>query len=236
VEGAEGHLNTSFLRRVKEVKDNRLRPKGFDPAVFANNPSPFIRQLAELPGEERFDPYYTDPRLTGADQIEYVIPLDAETLARVDHVQVSLYHQPIPPFYLQERFRDAHRGPGQKHDIQRLYHITSHLDVHRVMGKIVRNSPLRALRLVTSDARRWFPRDAIWDNGRDAAWRHNEHCKLLRTLIVERHVTVRTWWKRGSLEHTLCVNCRKESVPEPMPLYKFAEKLVEFKFRKKLGG
>jgi hypothetical protein len=50
----------------------------------------------------------------------------------------------------------------------------------------------------------------------------------LRTLIVERHVTVRTWWKRSSLEHTLCVNCRKESVPEPMPLYKFAEKLVEF--------
>jgi hypothetical protein len=114
VEDSAGILNTSFLRRVKEVKDNRLRPKGFDPAVFAKNPSPFIQQLAELPGAEQFDPYYTDPLLTGADQIEYVIPLDAETLARVDHVQVSLYNQSIPPFYLQERFCDANRGPGAR--------------------------------------------------------------------------------------------------------------------------
>jgi hypothetical protein len=132
VEDSAGQLTTSFLRRVKEVKDNRLRPKGFDPAVFARNPSPFIQQLAELPGQERFDPYYTDPQLTGADQIEYVIPLDAETLACVDHVQVSLYNQSTPPFYLQERFRDANRGPGKKNDIQRLHHLTSHLDVNAV--------------------------------------------------------------------------------------------------------
>jgi hypothetical protein len=132
VEGSDGSLNTSFLRRVKEVKDNRLRPKGFDPAVFAKHPSPFIQQLAELPGAERFDPYYTDPQLTGADQIEYLIPLDAETLARVDHVQVSLYNQSIPPFYLQERFRDANRGPAKKNDIQRLHHITSRLNVDAV--------------------------------------------------------------------------------------------------------
>jgi hypothetical protein len=132
VQDSEGKLNTSFLRRFKEVKDNRLRPKGFDPAVFAKNPSAFIQQLAELPGEERFDPYYTNPQLTGADQIEYLIPLDAETLARVDNVQVSLYHQSIPPFYLQERFQDATRGPGHKNDIQRLYYLTSHLDVSAV--------------------------------------------------------------------------------------------------------
>jgi hypothetical protein len=132
IEDSAGHLTTSFLRRFKNVKNNRIRPKGFDPAVFANNPSPFIQELAELPGAERFDPYYTDPQLTGADQIEYVIPLDAETLARVDNVRVSLYNQSIPPFYLQERFRDANRGPGGKNDIQRLYHVTSHLDVNAV--------------------------------------------------------------------------------------------------------
>jgi hypothetical protein len=125
-------LTTSFLRRFKNVKNNRIRPRGFDPAVFANNPSPFIQELAELPGAERFDPYYFNPQLTGADQIEYMIPLDAETLARVDHVQVSLYNQSIPPFYLQERFRDANRGPGDKDEIQRLYHLTSHLDVNAV--------------------------------------------------------------------------------------------------------
>jgi hypothetical protein len=131
IEDSAGNLTTSFLRRFKGVKNNRIRPKGFDPAVFVNNPSPFIQELAELPGGERFDPYYTDPQLTGADQIEYVIPLDAETLARVDHVRVSL-NQSIPPFYLQERFRDANRGPGEKNDIQRLYHVTSHLNVNAV--------------------------------------------------------------------------------------------------------
>jgi len=61
-----------------------------------------------------------------------VIALGAETLARVDHVQVSLYNQSIPPFYLQERFRDANRGPGEQADIQQLYHITSRLNVDRV--------------------------------------------------------------------------------------------------------
>jgi hypothetical protein len=132
VHDSAGQLTTSFLRRFKEVKDNRLRPQGFDPAVFANNPSPFIQQLAELPGPEQDDPYYTNPQRTGADQIEYVIALDAETLARVDHVQVSLYSQSIPPFYLQQRFQDATRGPAHKHDIQRFYYITSHLDVNAV--------------------------------------------------------------------------------------------------------
>jgi hypothetical protein len=47
--------------------------------------------LAHLPGEESKDPYYFDPKLTGADQIEYLIPLDEKTLWRVADVQVSLY-------------------------------------------------------------------------------------------------------------------------------------------------
>jgi hypothetical protein len=114
------------------VKDNRIRTKGFDPEVFAKDPSPFIQELAKLHGDERFDPYYFNPKLTGADQIEYLIPLDKKTLARVADVQVSLYSQSIPPFYLQDRFRDADVGSAKKDDIQRLYHITSHLDVNAV--------------------------------------------------------------------------------------------------------
>ena len=46
-----------------------------------------------------------------------------------DHVQVSLYIQSIPPFYLQERFQDAARGSGAKEDIERLYYLTSHLNL-----------------------------------------------------------------------------------------------------------
>ncbi len=126
------HMPTQFKGQALAFQIANFDSSAFAPAVFANNPSPFIQELAELPGAERFDPYYTDPQLTGADQIEYVIPLDAETLARVDNVRVSLYNQSIPPFYLQERFRDANRGPGEKNDIQRLYHVTSHLDVNAV--------------------------------------------------------------------------------------------------------
>jgi hypothetical protein len=132
IKDSAGNLTTSFVRRVQEVKDNRIRPKGFDPEVFAGSSSPFIRDLAHLPGEESKDPYYFDPKLTGADQIEYLIPLDEKTLWRVADVQVSLYSQSIPPFYLQDRFEDANRGAGKKDDIQRLYHITSHLDVNGV--------------------------------------------------------------------------------------------------------
>jgi hypothetical protein len=124
-----GSLTTSFLRRVNPIKDNRIRPKGFDPKFFARSSSPYIRELAVLHGEEARDPDYLNPKLTGADKIEYQIPLDAETLSRADHVQVTLYYQSIPPFYLQQRFQDASHGPGNQDDIQRLYYMTSHLNL-----------------------------------------------------------------------------------------------------------
>lgn len=130
IEDSDGNVTTSFLRRVNEVKDNRIRPKGFDPAVFT---SPFfssyINALAELHGEERFDPHYFEIDLTGSDVVEYLIPLDDETLGRVRDVQVTLYYQAIPPAYLQERFRDAGAGPAENDEIRRLYYITSHLNV-----------------------------------------------------------------------------------------------------------
>jgi hypothetical protein len=129
VRDSDGMLTTSFLHRVEPIKDNRIRPKGFDPQFFAQSTSPYIQELAVLHGEEAHDPYYVDPRLTGADEIEYRIPFDPEALERADHVQVTLYIQSIPPFYLQQRFEDASRGPGEKDDIERLYYLTSHLNL-----------------------------------------------------------------------------------------------------------
>ena len=129
IRDSDGILTTSFLRRVQPVKDNRIRPKGFDPKFFARSDSPYIRELAVLHGEEARDPDYVNPKLTGADKIEYRVPLDADTLSRADHVQVTLYYQSIPPFYLQQRFQDASHGPGNQDDIQRLYYMTSHLNL-----------------------------------------------------------------------------------------------------------
>ena len=132
IRDSAGALTTSFLRRVRKVKDNRIRPKGFSPEFFAQNPSPYIQELAVLPGDEARDPCYTNPRLTGEDKIEYRIALDAETLERADHVEVNLYYQSIPPFYLQQRFTNATQGPAAQDDIQRLYYLTSHLNLDAV--------------------------------------------------------------------------------------------------------
>jgi hypothetical protein len=129
IRDSDGMLTTSFLRRVETIKDNRVRPKGYDPQFFARSPSSYIRELAVLHGEEAHDPHYVDPRLTGSDEIEYRIPLDLAALGRADRVQATLYYQAIPPFYLQERFADAAQGPGHQDDIQRLHYMTSHLNV-----------------------------------------------------------------------------------------------------------
>jgi hypothetical protein len=129
IRDSDGRQTTSFLRRAEIVKDNRVRPKGFDPQVFARSDSPYIRELAVLHGEEAHDPHYVDPSLTGSDEIEYRIPLDPTTLARVDRLQATLYYQSIPPFYLQERFADAGQGPARQDDIRRLYYLTSHLNL-----------------------------------------------------------------------------------------------------------
>jgi len=126
---SDGVLTTSFLHRVQIVKDNRLRPRGFDRDLFAHSLSPYIQELAEFHGDEKFDPHYTDPTLTGTDEIQYLATLDTGDLSKVDHVQVTLYSQSIPPTYLQQRFRDANCGPQAKDDIQRLYYLTSHLNV-----------------------------------------------------------------------------------------------------------
>jgi hypothetical protein len=126
------NITTSFLRRVSNLKDNRIKPLGYDPAVFTSSSSPYIRELALLPGPESADPYYSDPALTGADTIEYVATLTPAQMAALGSVEANLYNQSIPPAYLQERFTDASVGPMEMDDIQRLYYLTSHLNTDAV--------------------------------------------------------------------------------------------------------
>lgn len=132
VADSDGDITTSFLRRVFTIKNNRIRPEGFDPAFFFESSSAFVRELAEIPGDAKFDPYYTDPNLTGADIIEYIVTLDPATMAAVDNVSATLYNQSIPPFFLQQRFNDANVGPAEKENIERLYYLTSHLNTQNV--------------------------------------------------------------------------------------------------------
>jgi hypothetical protein len=117
IKDSDGILTTSFLRRIEDVKDNRLRPKGYDPEFFNTFDSPFIQALSETHGEAANDPYYTDPELTGADIITYIANL-GDQIENADNIQITLFNQSIPPFYLQQRFRDANRGPAEKEDIE----------------------------------------------------------------------------------------------------------------------
>jgi hypothetical protein len=128
VKDSDGKLTTSFLRRFEKVKDNRIRPKGFLPARFRASDSAFIRELAKTPGEASHDPDYNNPNRTGGDAITYMVQLDPKTLARVASVEVSLQYQSIPPFYLQQRFRDAQHVSKSSPEIERLYYMTSHLN------------------------------------------------------------------------------------------------------------
>jgi hypothetical protein len=125
---SERNITTSFLRRVHHVKDNRIRPKGFDPDFYKKQSSKYIQKLGKLHGVEH-DPYYSSPALTGADRIRYEVKLDPSLLAKVDKVKITLYNQSIPPGYLEERFSDAGKGPQMKTEIQRLYYITSHMNM-----------------------------------------------------------------------------------------------------------
>jgi hypothetical protein len=129
---SDGARTTSFLRGMHTIKDNRIRPVGFDPAFFARSSSRFIRALATLHGAEAEDPDYVEPRRTGSDVVDYRIALGPAVLARADRVQATLYYQSIPPSYLQQRFADAAAGPGHTDDIRRLYYMTSHLNVAAV--------------------------------------------------------------------------------------------------------
>ncbi|TDR17493.1 hypothetical protein [Marinicella litoralis] len=132
IQDSAGHNTTSFLRRVADKKDNRIRGKGFDPQFFLDNQSPYIQMLGVLIGNAANDADYYDKSKTGSDHISYQIKLSEAEMEKVSYVTVNLFNQSIPPAYLQDRFSDAHIGPGEKEDIQRLFYLTSHLNTETI--------------------------------------------------------------------------------------------------------
>ncbi len=128
IQDSAGHNTTSFMRRVTDRKDNRIRSKGFDPEFFLQNKSPYIQMLGVLVGKAASDSDYYDKTKTGSDHLNYEIVLSEQDIKKVAYVKVNLFNQSIPPVYLQDRFSDSKVGPAEKDDIQRLYYLTSHLN------------------------------------------------------------------------------------------------------------
>jgi Cytochrome P460 len=118
---AQGDFTTSFLRRDKEVKDNRLLPIGWTEHGPCSIPEHFLE--ATYPkGRAKDDPNYRNGK--GISVVKYQIPLPPGLDLKTATVTATLYYQSIPPYYLADRFRIGGNRPNTK----RLYYLTSNLD------------------------------------------------------------------------------------------------------------
>ena len=122
----EGNFTTSFLRRNKNIKDNRLLPKGWTrtgPDPSSLNGDALHSTHAE--GEAADDPSYQDG--SGTNVVRYQVPL-SDLPKGIDPskltIKATLYYQSIPPYYLMQRFEQAPNAAAT----QRLLYLTSRLD------------------------------------------------------------------------------------------------------------
>ena len=116
LQDSDGSFTTSFLRRITEVKDNRLLPNGYDPTALS---TPELQETVKPHGGAATDPDFIDG--TGTDTLDYVAQLPPSTAGPLT-VEVKLFYQSIPPTYLKERF-DTTTGPATR----RLHFMGSHL-------------------------------------------------------------------------------------------------------------
>ncbi len=118
------HLyTTSFIHGSDIIKDNRLLPRGWKP----EGPGPGLRGEflhATHPGPiAKKDSRYQDG--SGSDEVVYKVRLPSGLDSTNLKVQVTLYYQAIPPYFLQSLFETAPNGPAT----QRLHYICSNIDL-----------------------------------------------------------------------------------------------------------
>jgi hypothetical protein len=121
----EGQLTTSFLSICAKVKDNRILPSGFlrlDERKEISKALGADDTMAEETGATAVgdDPDY---QRGGSDALVYRVPL-AEIVGTPAAVQATLYYQPTPPFFLQDRFCTS-----DSNDTKRLYYLTGKLSL-----------------------------------------------------------------------------------------------------------
>lgn len=128
VQNADFDFTTSFIHRVYDIKDNRLLPMGWrDAHVFKDQGEVMFEFMESTSPRVTDDPDYKDqgPGFPGRDRLQYQISLPAPLNTAGLSVQVTMYYQSIPPYYLQQRFTAAPDRPAT----QRLYYLTSRLNV-----------------------------------------------------------------------------------------------------------
>ena len=123
----QGKLTTSFLSICAKVKDNRILPQGFLPLEQRIKIAKQLgadEAMAEEAGPDGVgdDPDYVSG---GRDAVTYRVALsDLPPGAKPVAVRATLYYQPTPPFYLQDRFCTS-----DSKDTKLLYYVAGKLDV-----------------------------------------------------------------------------------------------------------
>jgi len=117
-------MTTSFIRRDYQLKDNRLLPYGWSKTgPLRPDKKPYIPEafLHEThPVKVGNDPAYANG--SGTNIVRYEVPLQGINVTKLN-VKATLYYQSIPPYYLNDRFREAPNEPATR----RLYYLTSNL-------------------------------------------------------------------------------------------------------------
>ena len=120
-------MTTSFIRRDYQLKDNRLLPFGWtshgplkaDKSPYV--PEAFLEQTHPIAVGQ--DPAYADGSGTSVVRYEVPLPLGSGLNPNNLTMKATLYYQAIPPYFLNDRFKEAPDGPAT----QRLYWLTSNL-------------------------------------------------------------------------------------------------------------
>ncbi|HKV39118.1 MAG TPA: cytochrome P460 family protein [Blastocatellia bacterium] len=120
VKDASGDFTTSFVRRDRIVKENRLLPKGWS----HDGPTPALSGeylAATYPeGDAEKDPNYMNG--SGTSQVRYMVPLSElppDTNPENLEVRVTLYYQALPPYFLDQRFEQTPTAPAT----ERLFYL-----------------------------------------------------------------------------------------------------------------
>ena len=141
-------LTTSFIRRDYQLKDNRLLPYGWTrtgplkPDKTPVIPADFLHETHPVKVEN--DPAYANG--SGTNLVRYEVPLQGLNPSKLT-VKATLYYQSIPPYYLNDRFREAPNEAATR----RLYYLTSNL---QTKGTPIENWKLQiatASKSVTND-------------------------------------------------------------------------------------
>jgi hypothetical protein len=120
-----GQLTTSFLSICSKVKDNRLLPHGF--LDLAKRKAISLKLGAKEDMAEDTDPVGVgddpDYKSGGSDALIYRVPITG-LKGKPAAVRATLYYQPTPPFFLQDRFCTSNSA-----DTKRLFYVAGNLSL-----------------------------------------------------------------------------------------------------------